>query len=435
MSRKKKHPEHENLERWLVSYADFMTLLFATFTALYGMAQTDLAKLKDLSSAISQGFEQQSLLHGIQTIFQGKGVSSNNPSLLQSKKGGGQGVVGKFESMMYRPGEVKGLEDNAKGMAQTVDEINQEIDQINNQKTLFQPIPDLNKDKNPSANGSSGVNSLGIDLKNDPVPLLPVQESVQERGIRISMDSRLLFPPGNASLEPAGRHFLDKVAVRLAKFSNNMIHIEGHTDSQPISSAVYPSNWELSAARSSSIIRYLIGSCNMNPQSLVAVGYGDTQPIANNATPEGRARNRRVDIIIYSQKMSELENPRAQFLHESTITGDQSHIPMPPQATMPSPPPASAPEHAGSPPAEKPSSPPPEKPVPTYKPAPPPPHPSGPIHVIIRDKDGSEHVFIPPTRPVKPAVNPPSSSNTVLPKQKPAGHHPDSQIPPVPKSH
>src|SRR5690349_3203056 len=110
MAKKAKHPEHENLERWLVSYADFMTLLFATFTALYALAQTDIAQLKDVSEAIREGFEEQSIMSGIKTVLQGKSPPNRNPDPLSSEKGAGDGVIGKYESMTYKPGEVKSIQ-------------------------------------------------------------------------------------------------------------------------------------------------------------------------------------------------------------------------------------------------------------------------------------------------------------------------------------
>lgn len=349
MAKKKKHPEHENLERWLVSYADFMTLLFATFTALYAMSQTDVSKLKDISEAIREGFEQQSIMNGIQSILQGKNPPSRNPDPLSNEKGAGPGILGKFDSMTYRPGEIKSTRQLAREISEVLQGLNEEIQALNH----------LAGDKNASG---PGAGSLLQEDKEQPIR--PIQASIQERGIRISFDSRLLFPAGGAALRPEAIAFLEKLAERLKKFSGNIIHVEGHTDAQPISTVVYPSNWELSGARASSVVRYFIDKHQFNPQSLVAVGYGSSQPIATNATAEGRSKNRRVDIVIYSQKMSNLVNPRLQFIKERPLMTYSDTASGPDKNAVPA--------------------------LSNYK--------DGPVRVIIRDKDGTERILVPKSK-------------------------------------
>jgi chemotaxis protein MotB len=348
MAKKQKHPEHENLERWLVSYADFMTLLFATFTALYAMSQTDISKLKDISEAIREGFERQSIMNGIQSVLQGKNPPNRNPDPLSNEKGAGPGILGKFDSMTYKSGEIQSTREIARELREVAQSLNHDIEIFNQQKEL------------KSAGGTEGKASSGRG-EAEP-PLRPIEASIQERGIRVSFDSRLLFPAGGATLQPEALKFLDRVAERLKKFSGNMIHVEGHTDSQAISTAIYPSNWELSGARASSVVRYLISRHRFSPQSLVAVGYGSSQPLANNATAEGRARNRRVDIVIYSQKVSGLVNPRLQFIKEQPLMtySDSSHGPY-------------------------------KNPIPALPNSP----KDGPVRVIIRERDGTERVLVP----------------------------------------
>jgi len=367
MARKHKHPEHENLERWLVSYADFMTLLFATFTALYALAQTDISKLKDVGAAIRDGFEEQSIISGIKSVLQGKSPPNHNPDPISSEKGAGSGVIGKYESMTYMPGEVKSVKKLADELSQSLKDINREI-QADNAALL-------KGGKGQGAQKGQGSGQLGVE--EDPsAPIRPVEASVQERGIRISFDSRLLFGPGSAALKASGWKFLDTVADRLKPFDNNRIHVEGHTDSQPISTIIFPSNWELSGARASSVVRYFIDRHQFNPASLVAVGYGSTQPLASNDTAEGRSKNRRVDLILYSEKVGNLVNPRVQYLKEEPLS-TKSDSPDKPQEILPV-----LPSHANDP---------------KYN--------DGPVKVIIKEKDGTEKVLIPKTKaavPVKP---------------------------------
>lgn len=371
MAKKAKHPEHENLERWLVSYADFMTLLFATFTALYALAQTDAAKLKDVSEAIRQGFEEQSIISGIKSVLQGKSPPNRNPDpALVSQQGAGSGVIGKFDSMTYKPGEVKAIKKLADDLAHDLEAVNKEIQSAT---------------KSMSPEGES----QGKGMEDASAPVRPVEAAVQERGIRISFDSRLLFEAGSATLKPIGWKFLDTVAVRLKKFDNKRIHVEGHTDSQPISSALFPSNWELSAARASSVVRYLIDRHQFNPSSMVAVGYGSTQPLTTNTTPEGRSRNRRVDIILYSDQFSSALNPRVQFLKEELLT-KKSHNPDTPKEVLPVLP---------------------EQPVHEK-------YSEGPVKVIIKEKDGTEKVLIPKTKAAIPDKATSSKAELVVAEEK-----------------
>lgn len=362
MAKKHKHPEHENLERWLVSYADFMTLLFATFTALYAMAQTDAAKLKDVSAAIREGFEEQSIMNGIKSVLEGRSPPSRNPDPLSQEKGAGPGVIGRFDSMTYQPGEVKSTQKLVDDLTSDLKNANHEIKSLSVGAGGSQNGPNA-EGKGPGAAGKEDAN----------VPIRDIEVSVQERGIRISFDSRLLFGPGESTLQPYAYKFLDTVATRLKKFDNRRIHVEGHTDNQPIATAQYPSNWELSCARASSVVRFFTSKRHQfNPASLVAVGYGDTQPLSNNTTAEGRARNRRVDIIIYNEKMSSVLNPKVQFLTEQSIVKSESHDPEQPKTVLPV-----LPEKS------------PDQPN------------SGPVRVIIKERDGTEKILIPKTRPAE----------------------------------
>ncbi len=123
-------------------------------------------------------------------------------------------------------------------------------------------------------------------------------------GIRLILQEKILFSSGSAELRPETYPILDKL-YEILKDLPNPVEVEGHTDSIPIYTEKFPSNWELSTARASSIVRYFIAK-GINPERLKASGYADTKPIASNATPEGRAQNRRVEIVILNIKGSEL---------------------------------------------------------------------------------------------------------------------------------
>jgi chemotaxis protein MotB len=129
-------------------------------------------------------------------------------------------------------------------------------------------------------------------------------------GIRLILQEKILFPSGSAEIKPETYPILDKL-YEILRDLPNPVEVEGHTDSIPISTEKFPSNWELSTARASSIVRYFIAK-GINPERLKASGYADTKPIASNATPEGRAQNRRVEIVILNIKGSELTKQEPQ---------------------------------------------------------------------------------------------------------------------------
>ncbi|MFS8572384.1 MAG: OmpA family protein [Clostridia bacterium] len=127
-----------------------------------------------------------------------------------------------------------------------------------------------------------------------------------ERGIVIHFTDRVLFDTGRAEIKPEAREVLQAVAVELAKLPHH-IRVEGHTDNVPIHNERFPSNWELSTARAVTVLRFLIQVGGLDPGRLSAVGYGEYRPIASNDTPEGRARNRRVDIVLLDHGLAAFE--------------------------------------------------------------------------------------------------------------------------------
>jgi chemotaxis protein MotB len=125
--------------------------------------------------------------------------------------------------------------------------------------------------------------------------------------LTVNILDRVLFDSGEAELKPEGAGVLRKVASILAQHPNLRIHVIGHTDNVPIRAAArnrFPSNWELSTARATAAVRYLTEKGGIDPRRLGAIGYGEFRPIADNATPEGRARNRRIAITVLSEEMA-----------------------------------------------------------------------------------------------------------------------------------
>lgn len=268
MGKKKHAEEHENLERWLVSYADFITLLFATFVVLYALAQVDLQKLKQARASIREAFTSNAMLKGQEGVMNSNGVmdsngesilnSGMNPSMLSVIEPMFEAYLATREDSLYK--EVKS-------------ELEREIEK-------------------------EGIE--GVEIK------------ITERGLVIDLLESLMFESGSAFIKPASFKALDKVGELIkAKFSKTMIRIEGHTDNIPINTEKYPSNWELSSARASSVLRYLLARFNLNKENYSAIGYGDSRPLKPNLNEEGRKLNRRVEIIVLRRSQAKFE-PKAQ---------------------------------------------------------------------------------------------------------------------------
>lgn len=258
MARKAKVPEHENLERWMVSYADFVTLLFATFVVLYALSQVDIKDFKALEDSIRQAFAAPSVIQGSDGVMQ-----DTSNSIFDSQQADSMITPLMMEYM--------------------------------SQKYEEQSMNDIEKSINQEAKEGiiDGVEAIQTD-----------------RGLLIRFNDDYLFAEGSANLNQKALKKLDKVGAIIGKkFILHNMRVEGHTDNHPISSGAYPSNWELSGARASSIIRYFISRFGFMPGIFTAIGFSDTRPIADNSTPTGRAKNRRVEILILKNKFRGQESP------------------------------------------------------------------------------------------------------------------------------
>ncbi|NOX21270.1 MAG: OmpA family protein [Nitrospirae bacterium] len=156
----------------------------------------------------------------------------------------------------------------------------------------------------PVAKGAGGINQqLSNEIK-DMIEERGLQDDIDfestPRGVILRVKGRLFFNPGDASLKPEAYPVLDRIAELIKKFPNR-VSIEGHTDNIPIRNSKYASNWELSMARALSVLQFLTKSKGIDPKKLSIAGFADTRPIAPNDTPEGRAKNRRVEFVFYEE--------------------------------------------------------------------------------------------------------------------------------------
>lgn len=133
-----------------------------------------------------------------------------------------------------------------------------------------------------------------------------VQTDIDKRGLVISLSNAIFFDPGSAEIKPEHETTMLELA-EMVNVMDNFIRIEGHTDNVPMNSEEYRSNWDLSAARAANVVRLFTTKSNLAPEKLIAVGYGEYRPVEDNSTEEGRAKNRRIDIIVLSEKFDDLE--------------------------------------------------------------------------------------------------------------------------------
>ena len=219
-------PSHE---RWLVSYADFMTLLFALFVVLFAASNADKEKVRTFARAVENAIEHSGV----------RGPGSPQP------------------------------------------------------KTWGEPV--LN------STYAALVQSLDPEVQNHQVRV-----SMDGRGLVITLNQTAFFRSGAAEFDPSMYPTLEKIASAIS-LVDNPIRMEGHTDSLPIRNERFRNNWELSSARSIAVLELLATRFEIDPARMAVAGYGDTAPISSNDTEEGRARNRRVDIVVLSREAGQKE--------------------------------------------------------------------------------------------------------------------------------
>ena len=241
MSRKAAEAEvPENHERWIVSYADMVTLLWALFVVLYALSDSNPRKLLVVSESINRAFETGVL------------AGSTGSSPIFSSGGGITPSIS----------EIKAVDLAA---------ISQEIAQFSKNRGLTNKIQ--------------------------------VRQDVDS--ITLSLSGDVLFATGKADLQPGSQEILDEI-VKVLAIVPNKLRVEGHTDNVPVNNPDFDDNWDLSAKRANNVLNYMI-SHGITPTRLFAASFADTQPLADNATAEGRALNRRADIVIVYPTQEELE--------------------------------------------------------------------------------------------------------------------------------
>lgn len=258
MGRKKQPEEHVNHERWLISYADFITLLFAFFVVMYSISSVNEGKYRVLSTSMVTAF--------------GTPVRSLEP---------------------IQVGEL--VRDKPKGL----DEAFKNLSAIAEYGTSDEQYDEVEADLDEPSEDPAGLAAVAAEIDEklkDFVDVGSVGITTAGDKLEVEVTSRVLFDSGSSDLTDKARPLLKELAFVL-KHLDYDIQVKGYTDTVPIQTYLYPSNWELSAARAATVVR-LFSELEVSPERMVSMGYGEFHPVASNDTAEGRAKNRRVVIVV-----------------------------------------------------------------------------------------------------------------------------------------
>ncbi|MBE3596507.1 MAG: flagellar motor protein MotB [Hydrogenibacillus sp.] len=243
------HDEHLN-ETWLIPYADLLTLLLALFIVLFAMSEIDATRVAKLANAFNIAFQ------------------------------GGSGVF-EFERPIPPDSALPNVPRSRQNDRRLSPEEQAQLERINQEKSQLESI------------------QAQMDAYIRENNLQPYLSTVlNEEGLKLLIGEQALFPSGSATLTPQARDIAGKISEILVRAYPREITISGHTDNVPIHTPQFPSNWELSVARAANFLAAVLQNPNLDPKTFRIVGYGEYRPVADNATAEGRAKNRRVEVSI-----------------------------------------------------------------------------------------------------------------------------------------
>lgn len=256
------------INRWVISYADFITMLLALFMVLYALSQLDMINVKEFSGSVKRIFVTN--------------VNQNKINYIEKED---------------------------------INEKNKLLRIFSSTKTSAKILPPVENSR--ASELESKLTDLKIDIRNDEKDFKNImglintkikdksniEMNIESRGLVIRLKEGILFDPGSDIIKDKSRITLDKLAGILRNIPNS-IRIEGHTDSRPIKTSRFPSNWELSTARATNIVKYLVNNYKVSPKRLSAVGYGEYMPLNSN---ENRELDRRVDIVLLNSVSSLIE--------------------------------------------------------------------------------------------------------------------------------
>ena len=285
MARRKKIAEPDNHERWLVSYADFITLLFAFFVVMYSISSVNEGKYRVLSDSMEAAFREP--------------AKSMEPIQIVRAQENAMSIANAYVEFPipknYTPFNIDSNDNTVTNNSDvaTLDEGDWEFDQASEQ------IGEITGEVEESM--ETLIDDELINVRRDRL------------WMEVEIKDSLLFTSGSAEPSPQAQDILSELAQIFVDFPNQ-IHVEGFTDNLPITNSVFPSNWELSSARAAAVVR-LFEEYGIEPFRMASVGYGEHQPITENVTVEGRAQNRRVVIVVVGNLENEVAAARFSDLN------------------------------------------------------------------------------------------------------------------------
>jgi chemotaxis protein MotB len=265
--RRKKHSStgHVSHDRWIVSYADFVTLLFAFFVVMFATANADKGKARAVGESVKAAFEEGRITNvgdAIKQVLTRDGNSTTHSTSKPKDASGKQALYGDAESLKEQA--------------------------ANAYLELFPIMEKLNQ-------------QLQAEVQKGDVEI-----HMEPRGLAISFKQAALFASGDDHLKTSSYDSLGRVAGAI-RLIPNQVRLEGNTDNVPIHNGRFRSNWELSSSRSIALLNLMVDRFRVPPARLAVAGYADVAPVASNETEEGRARNRRVDVVILSERAGRAE--------------------------------------------------------------------------------------------------------------------------------
>lgn len=297
MARKEEHEEHVNHERWLISYADFITLLMVFFVVMYSISTADQAKFEALRDelAIAFGNEATSVMPNVgDGVMPGSDSLEENPGHVDTAEPGTTQVdtTGVKDSEAGQDGASSG---KTPGGANGTD----------NGSSTENPTDSTGDSFNQALADLQATQDQIMDLVQQYGLTASVSVMMEERGTVISFGESLLFAKGSANINETAKEMMTKMA-EIISTTTNYIRIEGFTDDVPINTAQFPSNWELASQRAINVLKFLLTG-GIAPERLSAMSYGEYRPTVPNTDEVNRKQNRRVNIVILSSKYDIIE--------------------------------------------------------------------------------------------------------------------------------
>lgn len=318
MSRRNHYEEPENHERWLVSYADFITLLFAFFVVMYSISSVNEGQYRVLSNSIVAAFQNtKSSLEPIQV-----GDLIRSPLLMPDQVTDVSEVPDeiitplmiKFQKPGYGGGTDKAVNsETAESEVVDSDDVKKTIEK--------EPLEDERFTEESLNAAEKEINALGDNVEERMEELIDegiINIKRNKFWLEVEIKSSLLFPSGSSALIPGAVPVLDQLAETFVNLPNR-INVEGFTDNRSINTFAFPSNWELSAARAAAVVR-LFEQTGVEPWRMASIGYGEYQPISDNDSDEGRAKNRRVVLVV----MASMKGRQDERIYEFELLKDKA---------------------------------------------------------------------------------------------------------------